>query len=652
MSAPNEQTAALRRNRILPLHLPVSASLEELLDRRRPLLRPFLSKTASVEEALLAAWRARQGYCWFFERKELDRLIAKVPDKQIKDGVSIGEEWLKARPTLGTTGGRKRRVKTDPATRLTKTKNAVQVVWTDYDPEDPEWMYGLNRHGFLMLMATAARRTGRADLAARVFEIMDHWIACCPCDEIQEEQIVSKRSAWGRHWKSPWQMLNCGLRLKHWMWALHLLWDSPLLTPARFASYVCSMRQQALVLGRTSPNMDPKAAGNHLLMETEALLYWSLLPWLKEAPAARRTALHNLARCVRCQILPDGGHSERVPGYHLGAMEWFAAPLLCCKQNGLRLPGNAAKRVESMVRYAYYVLMPNRRAAHFGDCSEARADAALDFACRFTGVVPPWKPAAAAARPLFAALPPLRKSGGKWPLARRFPHAGYVSARGDWSEKADAVVMHAHGFGGGHSHSDWLSFLYARRGRTIITERGVNTYDPDHENMLFRLGRAHNILQIDERDAVVHSQNMWNKWVDAKAELLDFKARPDGRAEWTARLTFLDGTAWTRRLSFFPKDKLLVEDELRGPRKVADTELRFHLNTVNAKLVAENEYVTTDRGLPNIRLRIEPSRNNCETSLAPVGLSPSFTRREQGLLLCCRGRVKLPARWQTTIEGR
>ncbi len=634
----------LKRNRIMRLDIPVSAPFEDIIDWRHPLLRN--AKGATREEKLLAAWRAKQGYRWFFERKNLKRLVKEMSPGSVKSGVAIGEIFLKKRPYLHTTGNRRRYIKLDPKSRISKAFNAVSIDWHEYDEKDVEWMYSVNRHHFLPPMAAAARAAGREDIEERVFELMDHWIANCPCT--REDQITEKFSRWGPHWKSVWQMLNCGLRIQHWLRVLHILWDSPLLTPERFARYVRSMRQQSLVVGRTTPAMDKGATGNHMLMETEALLYWAAFPWTRESRNARDVGVHNLARCLQAQVLPDGGHSERVPGYHMTCIHCFINPILLCRLNKWPLPREAERRATGMVEYAPYVTMPDRGVANFGDCSDGSPEAVLALGEAATGVRMPWK-LPAGTKPSFLAIPRVSGRRKKWPLAAAFPDVGYASARTGWSTKDSAVVMHVCGFGGGHSHSDWLSILYSYRGRRIITERGVNTYNPDHGNMLFRLGRAHNVLQIGDRDAIVHQTSMWDKYVNADGRLLDFRAGKRGAARWTGEMRFLDGTTWTRRVDFFPTGKLVLTDDLRGPRG-NDIELRFHLRTKNAKMLSPVKCVTTDPKKPNIMVSAE-GPDELKGTLTPVGLSPSFTKREKGLLLCFACRVRHSARWVTTIEG-
>ena len=633
----------LKRNRIMRLDIPVSAPFEDIIDWKHSLLRN--AKGATPEEKLLNAWRAQQGYRWFFERKDLKRLVKEMSPGSVKQGIATGEMFLSARPHLHATGARKRYIKLDPKSRISKASNAVSIDWHDYDEKDVEWMYSVNRHHFLPPMAAAARRAGRKDIEERVFELMDHWIANNPCN--RPDQITEKFSRWGPHWKSTWQMLNCGLRIQRWLQVLHLLWDSPRLTPERFARYVWSMRQQSLVVGRTTPNMDRKAKGNHMLMETEALLYWAALPWTREAKNARDVGLHNLARCLQAQVLPDGGHSERVPGYHMTCIHSFINPILLCRLNRWPLQRSAERLATGMVEYAPYVTMPDRGVANFGDCSDGSPEAVLALGEAATGVRMPWKLPKGHA-PEFLSIPKMPRGKKKWPLAAAFADVGFVSARTAWSEKASAVVTHVSGFGGGHTHCDWLSFLYSYRGRRIITERGVNTYNDDEETRPFRRARAHNILQIGSREAIVHD-GIWHKYVNAEATLLDFRSKGSGAARWTGRIRYIDGTTWIRRGDFFPGGKLVLTDDLRGTRK-DQTELRFHLNTTNAKMLSPTKCVTTDSGKPNIMISVE-GPGGMEGTLSPVGISPSFTKREKGLLLCFECGTMPPARWVTTIEG-
>jgi hypothetical protein len=324
--------------------------------------------------------------------------------------------------------------------------------------------------------------------------------------------------------------------------------------------------------------------------------------------------------------------------------------MLLSRLNGWPLDPEAERRVAAMVRYGISMTMPDRRMANFGDSSESDNRPVFAFLSRLTGVPMPWHGAAAGVNEIYANVPAVRPRHERQPLTRLYADTGYVCARGGWGERASAVVMHVTGFGGGHTHSDWLSFIYAFRGRTLITERGINTYDPGLENQRFREGRAHNVLQVGERDPIVHQLGMWDKYVNARARLLDFRSRRDGSAEWTGEIRYLDNTAWRRRAVFSAQSgRLVLEDSLRGPR--ADfTELRYHLKTTHARLVSAKECVTIDRGLPNIRIRVE-CPPGAKAELVPVGLSPSFWDRTEGRLLCFRCRPDLPATWRTVIEG-
>ena len=150
------------------------------------------------------------------------------------------------------------------------------------------------------------------------------------------------------------------------------------------------------------------------------------------------------------------------------------------------------------------------------------------------------------------------------------------------------------------------------------------------------------------QQAIVH-ESIWHKYVNAEAKLLDFRAKRNGAATWSGRIRYIDGTTWTRRAEFLPTGKLILTDEFRGLRG-NETELRFHLRTTNAKMLSPVKCVTTDPKKPNILISVE-GPEELKGKLSPVGISPSFTKREKGLLLCLTCRAGSPARWTTTIQG-
>jgi hypothetical protein len=194
-------------------------------------------------------------------------------------------------------------------------------------------------------------------------------------------------------------------------------------------------------------------------METQGLTYWAVLPWMLESASARDVAVHNLTRCVYRQVLPDGGQVERIPGYHLGSATWLGDATLLCRLNKWAIPPEMEQRLAAMTRYVPYMTMPDFGMANFGDSSDLDFRSSNAFLSHITGVSLPWPARIAGLHVLYANCPAAHLRRELWPRAKSYPDTGYVCAHSGWDKKSSAIVMHVTGFGGGHTHSDWLSFI-------------------------------------------------------------------------------------------------------------------------------------------------------------------------------------------------
>jgi len=106
-------------------------------------------------------------------------------------------------------------------------------------------------------------------------------------------------------------------RLVNWISASHLF--APELRRSGFDRQIlASVSQQARYLAR---NLERDVRGNHLLANLRALICCGEFLAGREAPLWKRESLQHLRREVAEQILPDGGHFERNPGYHLVVLQ-------------------------------------------------------------------------------------------------------------------------------------------------------------------------------------------------------------------------------------------------------------------------------------------------------------------------------------------
>jgi hypothetical protein len=628
------------RNRQLPLLLPVTAHLTEVVAWNHPLLTG--TKAESPAERLLNSWRKKAGYKFFFERQDIPNILTEIPDADWR-AYNRTLDYFLEKPGKGF----------DPAKTWAPVPRRPKgsCNWHYHTRKNMEYGCSVNRFGWLVGAAAAAKKRNDPKMDEALFALLDDWIAACPAPE---ELIAGRESVW-KYWYRPWAPLNTALRTKHWTLALHLLWNSPALTPDRFGRLIRSIRQHLVFLGRVPPRVDRRALGNHFLMETEGLLYASLWPWLKESQQARETALHNLERCLNRQILSDGMHCERTPGYHRGCIQWFALPLLLSRLNGFPLPLGGPERVNRMLNFGMHVLRPDGACFKSGDNSPQN-DGWLSerLLAKLYGRQLPIKAPPPSGLLVFLRRTPKFKKTGTLPLilARHFPEGGFAAARSSWRPEASAILMKLDGYGGGHTHGDFLSFSYFHKGRLVVDEKGTWAYNEGPQSVFCKSAAAHSLLLLGRRELLNMGnprQYFFHRPPAVKMKDIFCKTSADGSMKAGGRTVWPDGAWWRRELSFNPEKGLEVTDEIYTPKPEA-VRLQFYVPGGPLQRVSPSEFHTKDAGLPHVRFRVfgEPALKGSEE--ATTVYNGFFTEAPARRLVFLAPALR-QGRWQTTIEN-
>lgn len=439
------------------------------------------------------------------------------------------------------------------------------------------------------------------------------------------------------------------------MIALHILWDRNELTPDRFGRLVRTFFQHSNYLRAISPYVDRDAKGNHFIMEMEGLLFGALLPWLKESDAWKRFSHTQLLRCLRTQILSDGVHVECAPAYHLGCMEWLAVPLVLAQLNGNSIPTWARQKLKSMFAFSMHMSMPNGQAFKIADCSNSNGGwqsvhlMASLFNCQF----PSQLKKTSGFHVLIRNLKPLgRASKRRVPLARYYRSGGYAASRTSWDGDASALIFKLGGFGGGHSHADFLGLWYVLNGRLLIDEKGTWSYNNDSESVDCKRASAHSVLLLGNRE-MLEFRNP-NRYFDAQCkpivELRDTVARNGAKGQMRARgtVSWNDGAYWERRVDFDPRGQFDIRDSVQTTSKPENVRIQYYLRSSNVVKLGENSVETRDKGVPNARFECLGS-SRPQVEIQTVIVHDRFFNQVQAQLVsfCMTGVVE--GSWVTSI---
>lgn len=330
------------------------------------------------------------------------------------------------------------------------------------------WTCHLHCHEWLFDLACAAGTdAGAADLLGGMLE---DWLATCG----------PARPGFADF---PWNSYTIATRIAWWCRMYEVLPDAfwQRRRPSR-ETFLESLAMQAAYL-RGHIEWDLRA--NHLMRDAVGLAWAGR--FFRGGPADDwiRTAERLAVSQAREQILPDGGHFERSPMYHVQIMEDVYSLALLLRDESAR-----AQMRRTWERMAEFL----RWARHDDGLTPLFNDAAIN------GAVPPGEMLARGGDlglAVDASLPP----GG-----RHFADSGLIAWRGrPWTVFFDAGPVGAD-YQGGHAHADSLTMEVSCQGQRMVVDPGTFCYDNDARRRYDRSTAAHNTVCVDGAD----SSEVWH----------------------------------------------------------------------------------------------------------------------------------------------
>ena len=351
------------------------------------------------------------------------------------------------------------------------------VDWSGGHVDHQEWRAQLNRFFPLADLAAAWRSTGRARYLAAARESIEDWMDAHPA-----------REAWAP--ASYDTSLNLSIRVGNsrqpgWLGFLEAAETRPgaadTLDVAFVERVVESVRAQ---LGWLEEHLT--GVGNWRISEADTLASTAYrLPGAAEADRWRETGVRVLREAALCQVLPDGVHTERVPGYHA----WMAGVFASHWRLGRVAPehdlGLSAERIAAMHGYAAAVRRPCGREAGLHDDEGAAGG-----------------PQAAKRAAIDAEREAFRREAGlpdrPVPLRHHFRDAGQVVIRDGHGADAAWLSFDATPWSGSHSHLSRNAIQLDHAGRPLLVDPGRLSYERSDPLMAHGRGtRAHNTANLN-----------------------------------------------------------------------------------------------------------------------------------------------------------
>ena len=372
---------------------------------------------------------------------------------------------------------------------ITPTKiGRKNIDWTGPHHNHQEWRCQLHRFFHLGPLADSYRKTGDEKYAEAAADYLADWIAAHPSVE-------------------PWNIrphdniLNLCIRLGNsrflgWLGALSVFEKSPAFTPELVAKIIESTRVQLnFMVDHLAPAINWRIANADTLI-TAGLR----LPSLPDSAIWRDTGVRVINDAYHRQVLPDGVHMERNPGYH----HWMTEVMDIYARMSAAMPelelAVDPKLVAKMYDYACATLRPNGQYNGMHDCTGGRFTPGFPDS---NGTIISEDTSATRGVPDFVAL---RRSFLEFvglpvtplPTSVFFPDAGQAIFNTDLTPSATQVALDATLWGGGHCHFSRNSVQLHAYGKTLLCDPGSLTYESsDPAAFHSRATRAHNTLTLN-----------------------------------------------------------------------------------------------------------------------------------------------------------
>ena len=302
-----------------------------------------------------------------------------------------------------------------------------------------------------------------------------------------------------------WHPYTVSLRIVNWLNGFGY-WRNFFDEHADFRSiFLASLYGQARFL---AANLEHDVRGNHLLKNIKALLWAGIAFSGKESFGWYRKALVLLEQELAEQVLPDGGHFERVPGYHGTVLKDCLEMSLWLKGNRYPVPAWLDAGVLRMLSYLRIALPADGQLPLLKDTAweaftvplDVLSTGALYLNCPEFKIAKdyglyPWLLFGFEGREEFQHFDLSKDLNVSTPLF----DSGFFVLRDD--KQKDYLIFDVGkpcpDYLPAHAHADMFSYELSVAGQRVVVDSGVYEYSAGKWRDFFRSTRAHNTVEIN-----------------------------------------------------------------------------------------------------------------------------------------------------------
>jgi uncharacterized heparinase superfamily protein len=344
-----------------------------------------------------------------------------------------------------------------------------EVVYRDepnwHDPDVPQlWRFHLHYFNYVRELAIRAAAGEREAAYATFRALVDSWLR-------RNRYLLG----------DGWQAYTASVRVVNWCHALQSFAVELKKDPDFHQRLVGSLYGQVRFVAE---NLETDVRGNHLLKNLRAIIWGGVVFEGQEPNRWLDHALRMLEVEIGEQVLGDGGHFERAPGYHLLVLCDVVETIEFLRRNRA-VPLWLDNARERMFDFLDAILPPDGRLPLFKDTTLENDPHPLDL---FTG------------SGIYSTL----IFGEPAPLAVRKPArppellcaSGYAVVRSPRHHLVVDVGKPCPDYLPAHAHADMFSFELTIDGSPVVVDAGVYEYAAGKWRDHFRSTRVHNTVEV------------------------------------------------------------------------------------------------------------------------------------------------------------
>lgn len=383
---------------------------------------------------------------------------------------------------------------------LERTENEVsfgeKINWHYKLNGDEEFMFQLNRHGYLIQLGQAYYLTGDEKYVKKFCAILDDWLDTVPCDYKNN---------------SPWRSLETGIRGDKWLKALRYIDGTKYFSNQLKEKIDKSLLTHTELLKKAHSGF--QKGSNWGIIQDSGLFHIGVY---FNDKGIINLALERLNQETDLQIMADGMQWEQSSNYHNEVLMMLVDVLLDADKNNISLPDKLKKKIEGMAEAALKTIKPNAHNPLFGDSDDTdmrdimsrcalvfgRADfkyygfESLDYnTVWLTG---------------YESVERYNKIESRMPEFTNayLTDSGNYVLRENQTGTSNYLFFHNGYTGGGHAHADKLHFDLMIKGREVLVDAGRYTYLNNSERRYIKSPKAHNVCLIDNKQYI----KMTSQW--------------------------------------------------------------------------------------------------------------------------------------------